>query len=338
MRILHVSGSSTLSGANRYAFDIAGGQADLGHETFVAMPKLPGVAFDFAPASGVARPFGNPRALAFFREVWRLKPDIVHCHGAAAARWMRYYPSRPPVMASMHTRYKPAAMSHLDGLHALADWQLPGAKSFRGPVKKVNNWTPSIKRPTPDNINAARLKAKAGQSDFLIGFVGRLDPVKGVGTLLKAFAQIDDPSLKLAIVGDGMDRQALEQAASGDPSISFVGYTSSPEDWYGAVDLLVMPSRNEPFALVALEAMSLETPILASDIEGFQEIFHDKPDCRFPEGDADVLSRAIRERVSRAKRGEIDRRSYDMTRFERRAGISAVTTFYDDVIAAKQAG
>ncbi|KDA03425.1 glycosyltransferase family 4 protein [Hyphomonas oceanitis] len=338
MRILHVSGSSTLSGANRYAFDIAGGQADLGHEAFVAMPKLPGVAFDFAPACVEPRPFGNPRAFAFFREIWRLKPDIVHCHGAAAARWMRYYPGRPPVLASMHIRYKPAAMSHLDGLHALADWQLPGAASFRGLVKKVNNWTPSIKPPEPDRIKAAREKAGAGQDDFLVGFVGRLDPVKGVGTLLSAISRINAPSLKLAIVGDGMDRQALEQAASGDTRISFMGYTKSPEDWYGALDLLVMPSRNEPFALVALEAMSLDTPILASDIEGFQEIFRDDSDCRFPIGDADALARAITEQMHRKIHGQISRRSYDMTRFERRAGIAAVTAFYDDVIAAKKAG
>jgi glycosyltransferase involved in cell wall biosynthesis len=337
MRILHVSASSTLSGANRYAFDIAGGQADLGHETFVAMPKSPGVAFDFAPASVEARPFGEPRAPAFFREIWRLKPDIVHCHGAASARWMRYYPGRPPVLASMHIRYKPAAMSHLDGLHALADWQLPGAASFRGLVKKVNNWTPSIKHPEPDRIKAAREKAGAGEGDFLVGFVGRLDPVKGVRTLLGAISQIDTPSLKLAIVGDGVKRQVLEQESVGDPRISFMGYTKSPEDWYGAVDLLVTPSRNEPFALVALEAMSLHTPILASDIEGFQEIFRDDPDCRFPVGDAEALARAITEQMARKIPGQISRRTYDMTRFERRAGIAAVTAFYDDVIAAKKA-
>lgn len=335
MRILHVSASSTLSGANRYAFDIAAGQHDLGHEAYVAMPRKPGLAFDFAQETVRKAPLGSPRALSFFEAIRRLQPDIVHCHGAASSKWMRFCPFRPPTMASLHIHYKPRAQAHLDGLHVLADWQLPATSEFRGVVRKVNNWTSSLEAVDTGRVAEARAQAGAGPDDVLIGFVGRLDPVKGVDLLIEAFLRLDLPNVRLAIVGKGSEQAALEAMAKDEPRIRFMGYTPSPQDWYAAVDVLAMPSHHEPFALVALEAMSLGTPILASDLEGFQEIFHDQPDRRFAGGNIEALAAALRREAVDKSTGTIRRLSYDMSRFDRCNGVAAVTDFYSEVIEFK---
>jgi len=335
MKILHVCSTSAISGANRYAFDLAAGQVALGHDVTVVLPESPGTSLDLKPPEVAAVTYGGIYALGLITTLARLKGDILHTHGGKAVKWLRLMPARPPVVSSLHIRFKANAMAHVDGIHALADWQMDGTKAFSGPVKKVNNWTPALKASPPGAAEARRSEAGAGPATPLVVFVGRLDPVKGVDTLIRAFRQVTNPDARLAIVGDGSERAQLEAMAAGDHRIVFMGYSKAPADWYRAADLLVMPSRNEPFSLVCLEAMACDTPLLVSDVDGFQEIFRDRPDNRYPEGDAGILAARITDRLTAKLSGQVTRDRYDMTRFDRAAGIAAITEFYAEVRAAK---
>lgn len=338
LRILHVSSTSTVSGANRYAFDLAAGQKDLGHEPVVAMPAKPGAAFDFARQDVQRLALKSPRALSFIAAVNRVKPDIIHCHDGTAARWIRFSPFRTPSLVTLHIRYKPATMSRFEGVHMLADWQLPALSKFRGKVAKVNNWTPNIAPATPEAIAATRESSGAEPDDFLVVFVGRLEWVKGIDLLIDAFKGLNNPRLKLAVVGVGLDEAETRRRGASDPRIQFMGYSSSPMAWYGAADLVVMPSRREPFALVALEAMAAGAPIIATRQDGFPEMFRDRPDCLVETESATALAEGIAARAARKTAPDIVRDSYDMSRFERKAGVAAVTRFYDEVIATRRKG
>ena len=335
MKILHVCSTSAISGANRYAFDLAAGQVALGHDVTVVTPEKPGDSLDLKPPEVKQVSYGGIYALGLITTLMGLKGDILHTHGGKAVKWLRLMPARPPVVSSLHIRFKANAMAHVDGIHALADWQMDGTKSFRGPVKKVNNWTPALKASPPGAAEDRRAEAGAGPATPLAVYVGRLDPVKGVDTLIRAFRKVANPEARLAIVGDGSERAQLEAMAASDSRIAFMGYSKVPADWYRAADLLVMPSRNEPFSLVCLEAMAAGTPLLVSDVDGFQEIFRDRPDNRYPEGNADILAARITERLAAKVPGQITRDTYDMTRFDRAAGIAAITDFYKEVRAAK---
>ena len=331
LKILHVTSTSTVSGANRYAFDLAAGQADLGHETIVAMPRAPGDAFAFALKGVRTAPYDSPRALGFWRELRRIRPDVIHCHDGTSARWMRFLPTRALKVVSLHIRYKHSAMSHFDGVHALGEWQLTGTRQFSGRVRKVNNWTPTLASTSDAAAQAARQRAGASDEDFLIGFLGRIEAVKGVDILIEAMKRLPAGHVKLAIVGEGENRTQMETAAAGDDRIRFMGHSAAPSEWYRGVDLLVMPSRHEPFALVALEAMANGAPILASDLEGFQEIFSDRPDCLFAPEDPVALAAAIAARVDKKSGPCIVRDTYEMSRFSREPGVAAVTAFYVDI-------
>ncbi|MBY9067985.1 glycosyltransferase family 4 protein [Hyphomonas sp. WL0036] len=336
MKILHVCSTSAISGANRYAFDLAAGQAALGHDVTVITPALPGHSLDLKPPEVKQVSFDGIYPIGLISTLRRLRGDVIHCHGGKAAKWLRLMPARPASVISLHIRFKKNAMEHFDGVHALADWQMEGLQSFKGLVKKVNNWAPKLNASAPGAAEACRQSVGAYPDTPLAVFVGRLDPVKGVDTLIRAFRKIDRSDIRLAIVGDGSETEALKALAGPDCRISFAGYSKAPADWYNAADLVVMPSRHEPFALVALEAMSCNTPLLASDLEGFQEIFRDRPDNRFPEGNAAALAAAISNRLAGKIPGVIMRDQYDMHRFNRDAGVAAVTEFYADVCAAKQ--
>lgn len=104
-----------------------------------------------------------------------------------------------------------------------------------------------------------------------IGAIGRLHPQKGFDLLIPAFRAAQLTGVTLDIFGDGPDRAKLEALAAGDPQIVFHGHLPDPTSAMAAVDAVAMPSRREPYGLVALEAMAAGRPLLVSHTDGLQD-------------------------------------------------------------------
>lgn len=122
-------------------------------------------------------------------------------------------------------------------------------------------------------------------------FVGRIDPIKGIDSLIKAlaFLKLREPDLskrlKLMIVGGGSSEEdpeslRLKKIASrlgAENSIIFAG----PREqyllpaYYCAAEVTVLPSRYESFGMVALEAMACGSPVIATDVGGLPSIVKD---------------------------------------------------------------
>ncbi|ABS56055.1 glycosyl transferase, group 1 [Methanoregula boonei 6A8] len=108
----------------------------------------------------------------------------------------------------------------------------------------------------------------------LILFIGRLVYQKGPDLFIEALRKVchDRWDAKVIVAGDGGMRQYLQDRAR-DLPVNFVGYI--PDSEYirllNACDLVVIPSRNEPFGLVLLEAWSAEKPVVACDVGGLSE-------------------------------------------------------------------
>ncbi len=143
------------------------------------------------------------------------------------------------------------------------------------------------KKYNPENVSKEdlhRIRAKYGVMDdeFMILFLGRLVGVKGVDRLILAMPHIlaKIPKAKLVIVGVG-DLQEyltnLTRMTKMDAYIKFC-FDFIPEEerimHYAACDLAVFPSFYEPFGIVALEAMSMEKPVVvgAAGVSGMREI------------------------------------------------------------------
>ena len=101
-----------------------------------------------------------------------------------------------------------------------------------------------------------------------IGALGRLDGQKGFDILIRAFVAADLPGVSLEIFGDGADRSDLEALSAGHDRIHFHGHTEDPVAAIGSVDAIAMPSRREPYGLVALEALAAARPLLVSRADG----------------------------------------------------------------------
>lgn len=103
-----------------------------------------------------------------------------------------------------------------------------------------------------------------------LGFVGRLTPMKGLTTLLEAAAALaGEFDLQLVLVGDGESRPTLEAAAARAPlagRVHFLGHRADTQSVYRAMDAFVLPSLQEAFPMVVLEAMACGVPVVATDV------------------------------------------------------------------------
>jgi len=144
---------------------------------------------------------------------------------------------------------------------------------------------------------------------FRIGAMGRLESVKGFDVFVDALVQLgredvsatrDVPlALDVTIYGQGSERERLELAAEGLVAIgiqvSFPGYTKDPFAALADQDLVVIPSRREAFGLVAIEAQSVGTPVIASDVDGLSErVEKGKTGWLVPPEDPEALAQFIR--------------------------------------------
>ena len=132
--------------------------------------------------------------------------------------------------------------------------------------------------------------------------IGRLTPEKGFDLFLRALPPLvrGVPDLRVAIAGDGPSRAGLEVLASTlglEACVRFLGWVG-PEDIPGLIDgatAVVVPSRwQEPFGLVAVQAMQMARPVVAARIGGLPEVVrHEETGLLVAPEDPDALGQAL---------------------------------------------
>lgn len=138
-------------------------------------------------------------------------------------------------------------------------------------------------------------------------FVGRIDPIKGIDTLVGAMPLVKETYLKFVLIGGDLDadgepigalaevRDRVEAMGMGR-RVRFLG--AQPQamlpHYYSASDLVAVPSRYESFGLVAVEAMATGTPVVASSVGGLAFTVVDyRNGFLVPYADSQALARAI---------------------------------------------
>lgn len=116
-----------------------------------------------------------------------------------------------------------------------------------------------------------------------IGVVSRLERIKGMDMVVPAFAETykHHPSMRLLIVGDGSQRDLMEQQVQNadlpEESVRFVGRQGQDklQSFYDQIDILLMPSRSEGFGLTAIEGMARGCVPVVSNTGGLPEVVED---------------------------------------------------------------
>lgn len=130
----------------------------------------------------------------------------------------------------------------------------------------------------------------------------RFVPEKRQSDLIKAFARLDDPALRLVLVGDAefespYAREARQLAAQ-TPGVVLTGFQSGDRlaEIFANAGLFVLPSSHEGMPIALLEAMAYGLPVLASDIVANKELGL-AAESYFPLGDIDALAGAMAQRM-----------------------------------------
>ena len=165
----------------------------------------------------------------------------------------------------------------------------------------LNAIDPKAFRRVPEKRVPLREALSYAPDEVVIGAVGRVEVQKRFDLLLKVFAGLAQvhPKLRLAIVGDGSLRAELAAMASTlgvSDRCQFLGQREDISDLHHAFDLFVQSSEYEGTPNAVLEAMAMETPIVATDVGGTRELALPGVHALIvPNHDVAALERAIAE-------------------------------------------
>ena len=174
--------------------------------------------------------------------------------------------------------------------------RLEAAGLFRSEAEKIvirgsNGATPHV-RPRRD---------RGAGEDIRLGFLGRLEQLKGIELLLGAMRRVAAGNVSLLVAGrakpDYMERLRQTYAA---PNVRFLGF-AQPAEFFDSIDALIVPSLwEEPLGRVIHEAYGFGVPVIAAAIGGMREIVEDDvTGYLFPVGDEAALA-ALVERIAAA--------------------------------------
>jgi D-inositol-3-phosphate glycosyltransferase len=162
----------------------------------------------------------------------------------------------------------------------------------------------------PQDRQQARRALGLPEAAPIVLFVGRLQPLKGLDTLLRAVHLVRQhyPTLHVRIVGGGVDEgdpheaeelgrlRAQAEHLNLTPHLTFT--KAQPQEtlaqYYAASDVFVMPSHYESFGMVVLEAMACGLPVVASQVGGLAStVVHERTGLLVPVGDWHAFAQAI---------------------------------------------
>ena len=202
--------------------------------------------------------------------------------------------------------------------------------------------------------NALRFRFLLGKDIFCLGMIGRLTAIKNNHLLLEAVAKLKRwevlKGFHFFIIGDGELRQELEDKALAmgiDNHITFTGWQRNLAPFYGALDGVVLASRNEGTPVALIEAMAAGKPIISTRVGGVEDLLgstrieQDKNFTFAPRGilissgDMDALARAmiyLRERKENIIPMVTQARDFVMKNFSKERLINDICSLYKEIV------
>jgi len=235
-------------------------------------------------------------------------PTVAHCHDLLGTGWL----DRMLLIAQRILMDRIIAVSG-----SVRDRFLHGGAS-PDQIRVIENGIDPA-RFEPGSSPLSRADFSVPEAHTVIGVIGMFDPVKGHVHLFEALRRLQArglTELSCLVAGEGRLEADLKEYASAagiEPMVRFLGYRRDIAGLLGLMDMVVMPSLRESFGLVALEAMAMEVPVIASRIGGLQEVVeHERTGVLVAPGDAvalaDAIQRLTQDPGMRKKMGEAGRR------------------------------
>lgn len=226
--------------------------------------------------------------------IWRRQPDLIHGMAFALPLLTRcpavvtiydlsflHYPEQFP---ALQQRYLAAqsrwACRRARRVITISEATRQDVHTFFGvPLAQIDVVYPGVDSAYAPQEETAVTQFKKGRGidGRFILHVGTLQPRKNIPTLLQAFAQLEDRTMKLVLIGgkgwlfDEIFAQIQQLGV--EERVLFPGYVPDAELplWYASADLFVFPSVYEGFGMPVVEAMACGTPVVASNSSSIPE-------------------------------------------------------------------
>ena len=201
-----------------------------------------------------------------------------------------------PGLVERHAARLQEAFELSDRVVAVAQWLRDALAANGAPASKLVYCAQGLAEPA----TAAPIRSRSTSGPLRVGYLGRLDPQKGVHVLVDAVRRIPELPVTLTIHGipyDDAYRAELVELAGGDLRIQFAAPVGRDQlfETLSALDVLGVPSTwMETGPLVVLEALGCGTPVFGSDRGGIRELLTGVDGCRLlPAGDVTAWQSAL---------------------------------------------
>jgi glycosyltransferase involved in cell wall biosynthesis len=178
-------------------------------------------------------------------------------------------------------------------------------------------------------------------SKHIVSFAGKLTHFKGIDVLLKAAKhyekELDDVMTLIAGNGELYEELTTLKRDLGLKNVHFLGHVNQKQlvDLYNIADVSTVPSRTEPFGLVAIEALACGTPVVGTNQGGLPDFITEKVGTLVPVEDDLSLADAITNEINRTDKvlRATDCAEYALKYFSWKHSIKAVDALYKELVS-----
>jgi len=297
-----------------------------------------------------------------------MRPDIVHTHTTTAGGLGRIAARRAKVPVVVHTFHGHVLSGYLSGPQTKAltaaerflahrtDALISVSTRVRDELLALGIGRPEQWRVVPLGLELGDLlggpaepapaRAALGlpADGPLVGIVGRLAAIKDHDTFLAMAARLaaSRPDVAFVVAGDGALRGSLETKARellGD-RVRFLGWVTDLPVLYGALDVVVLTSRNEGTPVALIEAGAAARPVVATDVGGVAEVVRDR-ETGFvvPPGDAEALAGRVGQVLDEpntARALGLAGRAWVRERFSAERLVEDLAFLYEDLLVLRR--
>lgn len=233
--------------------------------------------------------------------IQKYQADAIITHGNRALQLAhKAKVQNVPIIAVSHN-YNVQHLSLADGVFCITNHMLQFVRKTYPKFDEGNSF--HVPNMLPYKL---KWQARHMHNPIRIGAIGRFVEKKGFAVFLKAVRRLydevgNDVPFEVWIAGDGEERVKLEKLRRDlglENIVRFCGWVKNTQDFYLEMDIFCLPSLDEPFGIVLLEAMVCALPVVASKTVGSLEIIsHNQTGLLFEIGDANGMASALLELI-----------------------------------------
>ncbi|NIM92925.1 MAG: glycosyltransferase [Anaerolineales bacterium] len=266
-------------------------------------------------------------------------PYVVTAHGTDLMGYKKYGAYKDIALDGAQNAFAVIAVSRQVAQDTHRLYQLPEKR-----IRLVwNGFNEEIFHVAPvDRTEVLSSMGVSNGCDVLISFVGKLTEFKGVDVLLNAAAHYEKElgDVMTLIVGDGELRDDLEKQRDDLRlrNVHFLGHQPQPivAKIYNAAHISIVPSRVEPFGLVAVEALACGTPVVATNEGGLPDFVDDRVGALVDVDDVSGLASTIIHEIntdSKSKKGSYAA-EYALENFSWSGQVDRMLEIYNEALAS----